>query len=68
MIRMRFLDINKKSNKVPFVFVDDLDVVYSNSIFMNFLELSNARTLIEDLKALNGKWCDKTISKLNSML
>ena len=56
MIIMRFLDINKKNNKLPFVFVDDLDVVYSSSIFMNFLELSNARTLIEDLKALNRKW------------
>ena len=56
MIRMRFLDINKKNNKLPFVFVDDFDEIYFSSIFMNFLELSNARTLIEDLKALNGKW------------
>ena len=57
MIIMRFLDINKKNNKLPFIFVDDFDeVCFGSSFFMNFLELSNARTLIEDLKALNGKW------------
>ena len=57
MIIMRFLDINKKNNnKLPFIFVDDFDEVYFGSpIFMNFLELSNARTLTEELKALYGK-------------
>ena len=55
MIIMRFLDINKKNNKLPFIFVDDFDEVYFSPIFMNFLELSNARTLTEELKALYGK-------------